>query len=105
MTNDDGSSPQDCVPVPDTAMATGSEDGEPGEQSDARPLGPDERAILADFAESADVTKAVEDSPAAARAVKDDSVLPVASMVPVDAGGGGDEDDPLTPEFRAPTHG
>ncbi len=99
MTNDDGSSPQDCVPVPDTAMATGSEEGEPGEQSDAPPLGPDERAILADFAESADVTKAVEDSPAAARAAKDDSVLPV------EAGSHGNEDDPLTPEFRAPPPG
>lgn len=99
MTNDDVSCPQHCAPVPDTAMATGSEDGEPGEQLDERPLRPDERAVLADFAGSADGTKAVEDSPAAARAVKDDSVLPV------DAGSRGDEDDPLTPEFRAPPQG
>ncbi len=105
MTNDDGSSTQDCAPVPDTAMATGSEDGEPGEQSDARPLRPDERAVLADFVGSAGATNAVEDSPAAARAAEDDSVLSVDSVVPVDAGSPDDEDAQLTPEFRAPPHG
>ncbi|MDQ4092540.1 MAG: hypothetical protein M3143_03735 [Actinomycetota bacterium] len=103
MTNDDGSSDQYRAPVPDTAMATGSEDGEPGEQLDERPLRPDERAILADFAGSVDGTEAVEDSPAVARAAKDDSVLPV------EEGDRGDrnnpESDPLTPEFRAPPHG
>lgn len=99
MTNADESFPQYCPPVPDTAMATGSEDGEPGEQPDERPLRPDEHAVLTDSAGSADGTKAVEDSPAAARAAKDDSVLPV------DAGSRGDEDDPLTPEFRAPPPG
>jgi len=99
MTNDDGSSPQYCAPVPDTAMATGSEDGEPGEQPDGRLLRPDERAVLADLAGSADAIKAVEDSPATARAAKDDSVLPV------DAGSRSDDNDPLTPEFRAPSQG
>ncbi|HVE97437.1 MAG TPA: hypothetical protein VNA67_10685 [Pseudonocardiaceae bacterium] len=93
MTNADAGSPQYCPPVPDTAMATGSEDGEPGEQPDEPPLRPDERAVLTDLAGSADKTKAVEDSPAVARAAKDDSVLPV------DAGSHGDENDPLTPEF------
>ncbi len=99
MTNADESSPQYCPPVPDTAMATGSEDGDPGEQPDERPLRPDERAVLTDFAGSAGGIKAVEDSPAAARAAKGDSVLPV------EAGSHGNEDDPLTPEFRAPPPG
>ena len=43
-----------------------------------------------------DAIAAVEDSAAAARAVRDESVLPI------DADDPGDEDDPLTPEFRAP---
>jgi hypothetical protein len=34
MTDADESSPSYCPPVPDTAMATGSEDGDPGEQPD-----------------------------------------------------------------------
>ena len=75
------------------------EDGDPGEQPDERSLASDERAILADLAGSTDGLEAVEDSSAAARAAKDDSVLPV------DAGSLGNEDDPLTPEFRAPPHG
>lgn len=36
-------------PVPDTAMATGNDDGEPGEQPDERPLGPDKVALRAEF--------------------------------------------------------
>ncbi|MDQ3904237.1 MAG: hypothetical protein M3300_02015 [Actinomycetota bacterium] len=96
MTTDDGSSDPCCDPVPDTAMATGSEDGEPGDQPDARPLTPDESALLADLQGSPDVTTAVEDSATAARAVANDSVLPAEDA------GGRNEDDPLTPEFRAP---
>jgi hypothetical protein len=96
MTTHDGSSDPCCAPVPDTAMATGSDDGDPGEQPSERPLRPDESALLADLPGSADVTTAVEDSAAAARAVADDSVLPM------DAASGGEEQDPLTPEFRAP---
>ncbi|MDQ3762380.1 MAG: hypothetical protein M3460_12065 [Actinomycetota bacterium] len=97
MTDDSSSDPH-CPPVPDTAMATGSEDGEPGEQPDERPLRPDESALLADLVGSTDRTEAAEeDSVAAAKAAEDDTVLPV------DAGSQGDEDDPLTPTFRAPT--
>jgi hypothetical protein len=36
----------DSDPVPDTAMDTGSEDGEFGDTSDPSPLRADERAIL-----------------------------------------------------------
>jgi len=38
MTTNDGSSDPCYAPVPDTAMATGSEDGDPGEQPGARPV-------------------------------------------------------------------
>ena len=72
--------------------------GEPGEQRDERPLRPEEWAVLAASPESESRIEAVEDSPAAARAVRDDSVLPIDSL---DAD---DEVDPLTPEFRAPQH-
>jgi hypothetical protein len=96
MTTNDGNSDPCCAPVPDTAMATGSEDGDPGEQPGERALRPDESTLLADLPGSAEVTTAVEDSAAAARAVADDSVLPV------DAGSGRGEEGPLTPEFRAP---
>lgn len=83
-------------PVPDTAMASGSEAGEPGERT--RIPRPYDRELLEDLEreqpESAPVG-AVEDSPAAARAVEDDSVLPVETR-------DDDGDDALTPEFRAP---
>ena len=64
-------------------MATGSEDGDPGDQA------------MEQLPAREDVIATVEDSAAAARAVRDESVLPI------DAGDPGD-DDPLTPEFRAP---
>ena len=78
MATDDGNSDPCCEPVPDTAIATGSEDGEPGEQADQRPLTPDEAALLADLTASPDVTTAtaVEDSAPAARAAVNESVLP-----------------------------
>jgi hypothetical protein len=102
MTTNDGSSDPCCPPVPDTAMATGSEDGDPGEQLGERPLGPDESPLLADIPGSTDMITAVEDSAAAARAAADDSVLPVDTGSGADAGSGGNDADPLTPEFRAP---
>jgi hypothetical protein len=102
MTTNDGSSDPCCPPVPDTAMATGSEDGDPGEQLGERPLGPDESPLLADIPGSTDMITAVEDSAAAARAAADDSVLPVDTGSGADAGNGGNDADPLTPEFRAP---
>jgi hypothetical protein len=70
--------PDDCSTVPDTAMGTGSDAGEPGERVDPGDLRPDERALL-DELRSADPDEgrpAVEDTPEAARAARDDTVLP-----------------------------
>ena len=65
--------------VPDTAMATGSDAGAPGERSSGPPLDPDERALLRDLMDKADALDAVhdapEDSPAAAQAAEDDAPL------------------------------
>jgi hypothetical protein len=84
MTTDHSNHDPCCAPVSDTAMATGSEDGNPGEQPKEQLSSPDEGAT------------AVEDSAAAVRAVRDESVLPI------DVSDTGDEADPLTPEFLAP---
>jgi hypothetical protein len=65
--------------VLESAMDTGSEDGEPGDRPDDGPLGDDERALLDRLTHDDRpdvVTDAPEDSPAAARAVADDTVLP-----------------------------
>ena len=81
MTPDDGTTP-DRVGDPvvlDSAMDTGSDVGEPGDRPDEGPLTDNERALLDRLVhdERADVvTDAPEDSPAAARAVADDTVLP-----------------------------
>lgn len=84
-------------PVLESAMDTGSDVGEPGDRVDEGPLTADERALLERLADDDGpvvVTDAPEDSPAAARAVADDGVLPG------DAASGGPDAD--TPEFRAP---
>jgi hypothetical protein len=80
--------------IPDTAMATGNDDGEPG-QPDTRPLAPDERQLLEALEQPADgpAEPAVEDSPEVASAALDDSAVPGL------AGDGGDGDDGLAPEF------
>jgi hypothetical protein len=80
--------------IPDTAMATGNDEGEPGEQRDRTPLTTGERALLEQL-ETPDDTPAapaVEDSPEVAAAADDDAPLP-------GAGAGGAGDDGLTPEF------
>jgi hypothetical protein len=82
--------------IPDTAMATGNDEGEPGEQRDHIPLTPEEQALLEDL-ESPDDTPAapaVEDSPEVATAVDDDAPMAVGGD-----GDDGDGDDGLTPEF------
>ena len=65
--------------VPDTAMATGSDVGEPGDRSGGPPLDAGERALLRTLTEGGSagdvVHDAPEDSPAAARAVEDDAPL------------------------------
>jgi hypothetical protein len=81
--------------VPDTAMATGNDEGEPGEQRDAIPLSPDEQRLLEELEHPTDApaTPAVEDSPEAAAAVDDDAPMAVGGD------GGGGDDDGLTPKF------
>ena len=79
--------------LPDTAMATGNDEGEPG-QVDARPLEKDERRLIKQWEKSAGGTgsPAVEDGPGVAAAVADDAPLPV-------EGGTGGNDDGLDAEF------
>jgi hypothetical protein len=64
-------------PVPDTGMATGNDDAEPGERFRDRPLDAEERAVLADLRSGGEqvVTEAEEDSPAMTEAVENDSVV------------------------------
>jgi hypothetical protein len=80
--------------MPDTAMATGNDEGEPG-RPDTRPLEPDEQRLLESLEQPADGEEepAVEDSPEVAAAVADGTVLPVQGST------GGAEDDGLAPEF------
>ena len=78
--------------LPDTAMATGNDEGEPG-RPDTRPLAKDERKLLKQLQKSTDdpAEPAVEDSPEVAAAVGDDAPLPTRDA--------GDQGDGLTPEF------
>ena len=79
--------------LPDTAMATGNDQGAPG-RSDTRPLAKDERKLLKALRKPGEGTAepAVEDAPEVAAAVADDAPLPSG----VDAGG---NEDGLDAEF------
>jgi len=79
--------------TPDTAMATGNDEGEPG-RPDTRPLERDERRLLEELERSGDGTArpAVEDAPEMAAAAADDAPLPALAD-------GGEQGDDLTPEF------
>ena len=91
----------DPTPVPDSAMDTGSEDGEPGGTTDATPLTDEERAILDRLrhAGGQDVVGAApEESAAAGAAAEDDAPLP--GYPPA---GRDDRPDPLDPVFREPS--
>ena len=80
--------------LPDTAMATGNDEGEPG-HPDTRPLAKDERKLLKQLQKPADgsAEPAVEDGPEMAAAAGDDAPLPAAT------GGDGQAGDGLDPEF------
>jgi hypothetical protein len=80
--------------LPDTAMATGNDEGEPG-RPDTRPLARDERRLLDALTGSTDgePEPAVEDAPEMASAAADDSPLPGASPAATGSGDG------LEPEF------
>jgi hypothetical protein len=82
-------------PTPDSAMASGSDAGEPGGHLGPGDLTPDEERLLA--ALERDTGPAEEESPedtvAAALAAEDDAPLPAP---------GGEPDDGLTPRFIPP---
>ncbi|MGY1855587.1 hypothetical protein [Modestobacter sp. SYSU DS0290] len=73
--------------LPDTAMATGNDEGEPGESSHP-PLGAGEQEVLAALGQPDDrpAEPAVEDRPEVAAAAADDAPLPA------DGSGGGNDD-------------
>ena len=79
--------------LPDTAMATGNDEGEPG-ISDTRPLAKDERTLLEQLQKPGDGAgePAVEDAEAMATAVADDAPLPAVAET-------GGNDDGLDAEF------
>ena len=80
----------------DSAMASGSDAGEPGEHLGPSELRPDEQRLLAELSRDvggAVVTDAPEDDVAAVRAAEDEAPLPAE---------GGAPDDGLTPRFSSP---
>ncbi|TYP81274.1 hypothetical protein [Blastococcus xanthinilyticus] len=87
------SAPDD--PTPDSAMASGSDAGQPGGHLGPGDLAPDEERLLAALERG--VTPAPADFPAevlkVVRAAEDEAPLP---------GAGGAPDDGLTPRFTAP---
>ena len=83
----DGAQPDE--PVLESAMATGSDAGEPGDRTPLPEPGEHEPGAP------------VEESPEATSAAVDDTVLPPSVLPPAPAA----QDDPLTPEFRPPAEG
>ncbi len=82
-------------PTPDTAMASGSDAGEPGGHLGPGDLAPDEERLLAALERDAGSgpVDTPEETIAAVRAAEDEGPLPDRGGVP---------DDGLTPSFRAP---
>ena len=80
---------------PDSAMASGSDAGEPGESGDRRPLRPDEEAVREVLEQDTGPAEGdfPEESDAAGRAADDETPLPAE---------GGEQGDGLTPKFEAP---
>ena len=87
------SAPDD--PTPDTAMASGSDAGAPGEHLGPGDLAPDEERLLAALERDARNLRPipVEESIPQVRAAEDEAPLPER---------GGPPDDGLTPLFTAP---
>jgi hypothetical protein len=77
--------------LPDSAMDSGSDAGEPGEHLGPDDLEPDELGLLA--ALERDTEPRPEENVAAVRAAEDDAPLPAR---------GGAQDDGLTPRFSSP---
>ena len=82
-------------PTPDSAMASGSDAGEPGGHLGPGDLAPDEERLLAalDRDTGGDPLFSASDTPAAGRAAEDEAPLPAE---------GGPPDDGLNPLFRSP---
>ena len=82
-------------PTPDTAMASGSDAGEPGGHLGPGDLAPDEERLLAALERDAGSGTAVPpaETLAAVRAAEDEGPLPAR---------GGPPDDGLNPLFRSP---
>ncbi|MDP9429908.1 MAG: hypothetical protein M3Q47_14005 [Actinomycetota bacterium] len=80
---------------PDTAMASGSDAGEPGEHLGPADLTADERRVLEEFARDAPAGRRDDNvaDDAVVRAAEDDAPLP---------GEGGDQGDGLSARFRSP---
>jgi hypothetical protein len=81
--------------LPDSAMASGTDAGEPGEHLGPADLLPDEQRLLSELEQGAGDAPggAAEDTDATAEAAEDEAPLPAA---------GGPQDDGLNPEFRSP---
>ena len=85
--------------LPDSAMASGSDAGEPGEHLGPSDLEPDEQRMLAALQDGGPAPASgdfPEESLAAVRAAEDDGPLPAE---------GGPADDGLDPTFRSPDQG
>lgn len=82
-------------PTPDTAMASGSDAGEPGGHLGPGDLAPDEERLLAALERDAgrDPVLSAPETVAAVRAAEDEGPLPA---------DGGPADDGLNPLFRSP---
>ncbi len=94
MAGRDGTDPDSVLPdilLPDTAMETGSDAGQPGGHLGPGDLDPDEERLLA--ALERDTGGPVRADPATVRAAEDERPLPAR---------GGEPDDGLTPRFVAP---
>jgi hypothetical protein len=79
--------------IPDSAMASGSDAGEPGEHLGPDDLDPDEKGLLEALERDRLPRGSAEDTVAAVRAAEDEAPLPAQ---------GGTQDDGLTPQFSSP---
>ena len=88
-----GTVPED--PTPDTAMASGTDAGEPGGRLGPGDLAPDEERLLAALERDArEGTSSLEETTAEVRAAEDEAPLPAP---------GGDQDDGLSARFSDPS--
>jgi hypothetical protein len=82
--------------LPDSAMASGSDAGEPGEHLGPADLRPDEQRLLQALESDGEAAPADEEADLLAEAAEDEAPLPEQ---------GGAQDDGLSPRFSAPEAG